>query len=99
PFGLDQLPSLVTPEVKLFAFTHISNSLGTINPDAELCAKAHAVDALTLVDAAQSAGHMPVNVEELGCDFLAFSGHKMCGPTGIGALYGRAAILDSIPPR
>ena len=89
---------LLTPEVKLFAFTHISNSLGTINPVAELCAKARAVGALTLVDAAQSAGHMPLDVQELGCDFLAFSGHKMCGPTGIGVLYGRAELLDSMPP-
>jgi len=96
--GLDQLSSLLTPDVKLFAFTHISNSLGTINPVAELCEKAHAVGALTLVDAAQSAGHLPINVQELGCDFLAFSGHKMCGPTGIGVLYGRAEILDSMPP-
>ena len=96
--ALDQLPSLLTREVKLFAFTHISNSLGTINPVAELCEKARAVGALTLVDAAQSAGHLPINVREMGCDFLAFSGHKMCGPTGIGALYGRAEILDSIPP-
>src|SRR5437016_7552920 len=95
---LEQIPSLLTPEVKLFAFTHISNSLGTINPVAELCAQAHAVGALTLVDAAQSAGHMAINVQELGCDFLAFSGHKMCGPTGIGVLYGRAEILDSMPP-
>src|SRR5881397_3955874 len=95
---LEQLPSLLTPQVKLFAFTHISNSLGTINPVAELCAKAHAVGALTLVDAAQSAGHLPINVRELGCDFLAFSGHKMCGPTGIGVLYARKEILDSIPP-
>src|SRR3989441_769203 len=95
---LDQLSSLLTPEVKLFAFTHISNSLGTVNPVAELCAKARAVGALTLVDAAQSIGHMPLNVRELGCDFLAFSGHKMCAPTGIGALYGRTEILDAIPP-
>jgi len=95
---LDQLPSLLTSEVKLFAFTHISNSLGTINPVAELCAKARAVGALTLVDAAQSVGHMPIDVQELGCDFLAFSGHKMCGPTGIGVLYGRAGVLDSMPP-
>src|SRR5438552_7050571 len=95
---LDHLPSLLTPEVKLFAFTHISNSLGTINPIAELCAQAHAVGALTLVDAAQSAGHLPINVRELGCDFLAFSGHKMCSPNGIGALYGRGEILDSMPP-
>ena len=96
--ALDQLDQLLTPEVKLLAFTHVSNSLGTINPVAELCAKARAVGAVTLVDAAQSAGHMPVNVQELGCDFLAFSGHKMCAPTGTGALYGRADILDSMPP-
>jgi cysteine desulfurase/selenocysteine lyase len=95
---LEQLSSLLTPEVKLFAFTHISNSLGTINPVAELCEKAHAVGAVTLVDAAQSAGHLPVDIRELGCDFLAFSGHKMCGPTGIGVLYGRTDILDSMPP-
>src|SRR5262249_55953424 len=95
---VDQLSSFLTTEVKLFAFTHISNSLGTINPVAELCAKAGAVGAFTLVDAAQSVGHMPLDVQELGCDFLAFSGHKMCGPTGIGVLYGRAELLDSMPP-
>jgi cysteine desulfurase/selenocysteine lyase len=96
--ALDQLASLLTKEVKLFAFTHVSNSLGTINPVVELCAKASGVGALTLVDAAQSAGHMPLDVQELGCDFLAFSGHKMCGPTGIGALYGRAELLEAMPP-
>ena len=95
---LEQLPQLLTPEVKLFAFTHVSNSLGTINPVAELCRAARAIGAITLVDAAQSAGHLPLDVQELGCDFLAFSGHKMCGPTGIGVLYGRAEILATMPP-
>ena len=95
---LGALDSLLTREVKLFAFTHISNSLGTINPVAELCRAARAVGAVSLVDAAQSAGHLPVDVQAMGCDFLAFSGHKMCGPTGIGALYGRAELLDAMPP-
>ena len=96
--ALEQLDQLLTPEVKLFAFTQVSNSLGTINPVAELCAKARAIGAVTLIDGAQSAGHMPVNVQELGCDFFVFSGHKMCAPTGSGALYGRAEILDAMPP-
>ena len=96
--ALDQLSALLTPEVRLFAFVHVSNSLGTINPAADLCAKAKEIGALTLVDMAQSAGHMPVNVREIGCDFAAFSGHKMCGPTGIGVLYGRGEILDAMPP-
>ena len=96
--SLDQLDSLLTNEVKLFAFTHISNSLGTINPVADLCRAARAVGALTLVDAAQGAGHLPIDVQEMGCDFLACSGHKMCAPTGIGVLYGRAEILDIMPP-
>lgn len=96
--ALDRLDEFLTPEVKLFSFVHISNSLGTINPAEELCKAARAVGAVTLVDAAQSIGHKPVDVQELGCDFLVFSGHKMCGPTGIGALYGRQEILAETPP-
>jgi cysteine desulfurase/selenocysteine lyase len=98
--GLDReaLAKLLTPAVKLFAFTHVSNTLGVVNPVAELCAAARAVGALTVVDAAQSVGHEPVDVQALGCDFLAFSGHKMAGPTGIGVLYGRRALLDAMPP-
>jgi cysteine desulfurase/selenocysteine lyase len=89
---------LVNQAVKLLAFTHISNSLGRINPVAEICAAARAAGVTTLVDAAQSAGHGPLNVQELGCDFLVFSGHKCCGPTGIGVLYGIPSILGKMAP-
>jgi cysteine desulfurase / selenocysteine lyase len=95
---LSNLDSLLTPEVKLLSFTHISNFLGTINPAAELCARARAVGAVSLVDAAQSAGHLALDVQSLGCDFLVFSGHKLCAPTGIGILFGRASILEQTPP-
>jgi cysteine desulfurase/selenocysteine lyase len=95
---LSQLDRLLTPEVKLFAFTHVSNTLGTVNPAAELCARARKAGIVTVVDAAQSAGHMPVDVRAMGCDFLAFSGHKMAAPTGIGVLYGRRELLDAMPP-
>ena len=95
---LNQLDQFLTKEVKLLAMTHISNSLGTINPVAELCARARALGITTLVDAAQSAGHRPLDVQEFGCDFLVFSGHKMCGPTGIGILYGRQEALEAMPP-
>ncbi len=95
---LSNLESLLNSEVKLLAFTHISNFLGTINPVAELCQRARSVGAVSFVDAAQSAGHLRLDVQALGCDFLAFSGHKMCAPTGIGVLYGRAAVLDQMPP-
>jgi cysteine desulfurase/selenocysteine lyase len=89
---------LLTDEVKLFAFPHISNSLGTIAPAQAWCALARQRGIATLVDAAQSVGHIPMDVKALGCDFLAFSGHKICGPTGIGVLYGRAEILADLPP-
>lgn len=95
---LDQLDSLLTPEVKLFAMVHISNALGTLNPVADLCARARRLGITTLVDGAQSAGHLPVDVQAIGCDFYAFSGHKICGPTGIGALYGRKEVLENTPP-
>jgi cysteine desulfurase / selenocysteine lyase len=95
---LAQLDRLLTREVKMFALTHVSNTLGTINPVKELCARARALGVATLVDAAQSAGHLPLDVREMGCDFLAFSGHKICGPTGIGVLYGREESLDAMPP-
>ncbi len=95
---LNRLDEWLTREVKLFAMTHISNSLGTINPVAELCGRARKLGVTTLVDAAQSAGHRPLDAQEIGCDFLVFSGHKMCGPTGIGVLYGRQEALEEMPP-
>jgi cysteine desulfurase / selenocysteine lyase len=88
---LEQKPRLV-------AFTQMSNVLGTINPAKEMIAAAHAVGAITLVDAAQSVPHLPVNVQDLDADFLAFSAHKMCGPTGIGVLYGKEKLLNAMPP-
>jgi len=95
---LSRIDSLLADGVKIFAMTHISNTLGTINPVAELCAKARLLGVTTLVDAAQSAGHLPLDVQQIGCDFLAFSGHKICGPTGVGVLYGREAVLSDTPP-
>ena len=95
---LAKLADVLTSEVKIFAFTHVSNTLGVINPAAQLCAAAKKVGALTLIDAAQSVGHMPVDVQAMDCDFLVLSGHKMCGPTGVGVLYGRLALLEAMPP-
>ncbi len=95
---LSRLDECLTKDVKLFAMTHISNSLGTINPVADICARARKLGITTLVDAAQSAGHRPIDVQEFGCDFLVFSSHKMCGPTGIGVLYGRQETLENMPP-
>ena len=95
---LSRLDECLGNKVKLLALTHVSNSLGTINPVAEVCARARQLGVTTLVDAAQSAGHRLIDVQEIGCDFLAFSGHKMCGPTGIGVLYGRQEVLEAMPP-
>lgn len=95
---MQRLDELLTSKVKLFAFTHISNTLGTVNPAAELCARARQLGIVTLVDAAQSAGHCLLDVQQIGCDFLAFSGHKICGPTGIGILYGRHERLADMDP-
>lgn len=95
---LAQLPSLLTERTKLLSFIHVSNVLGTVNPVRQLVDAAHAVGAKVLVDGAQSVPHMPVDVQALDVDFLVFSGHKMVGPTGIGVLYGRREILESMPP-
>lgn len=94
----DALAALLTERTKVFAFTAMSNVLGTINPVAELAAKAHAVGAIAVVDAAQSVPHLPTDVQALDVDFLAFSSHKMLGPTGVGVLYGRRALLEAMPP-
>ncbi len=95
---LSAIDSLLAAPVKLLGMTHISNSLGTINPVAELCQKARRQGVVTVVDGAQSAGHLPVDLQEIGCDFYAFSGHKICGPTGIGGLYARAEIMEQMAP-
>jgi cysteine desulfurase/selenocysteine lyase len=84
--------------VKLLAISHISNTLGSIAPLARIIPRAHAAGALVLVDGAQSVPHLPVDVQALDIDFLAVSGHKMCGPTGIGFLYGKRALLEAMPP-
>ncbi len=95
---LSQLDSLLTSRTKLFSFIHVSNVLGTINPVTKLVAAAHAVGAKVLLDGAQSVPHMPVDVQALDVDFLVFSGHKMCGPTGVGVLYGKRELLEAMPP-
>ena len=95
---LDALDSLLTERTKIVAVASVSNVLGTINPIAEIARRAHAAGALLFVDAAQSVPHRATDVVALGADFLAFSGHKMLGPTGIGVLYGREELLDAMPP-
>lgn len=95
---LDQLDSLLSERTKLVAFPHVSNVLGLINPVKEICNRAHRAGALVLVDGAQSVPHFSVDLQELGCDFFAFSAHKMLGPMGTGVLWARREILESMPP-
>jgi cysteine desulfurase/selenocysteine lyase len=95
---LSQLDTLLTERTKMLAFVHASNVVGTINPVETLVKAAHAVGAKVMLDAAQSVPHMPVDVQALDVDFLFFSGHKLCGPTGSGVLYGKRELLDAMPP-
>ncbi len=95
---MEAFDQLLTPKTKLVSVVYISNSLGTINPVAEMIEKAHAVGAKVMIDAAQAVPHMAVDVQALDCDFLAFSAHKMLGPTGVGILYGKEELLNAMPP-
>jgi cysteine desulfurase/selenocysteine lyase len=95
---MDEFDKLLSKKTKLVAITHISNTLGTINPIKEIIQKAHAVGSKVLIDGAQSIQHMSINVKEMDCDFYVFSSHKVFGPTGIGVLYGKEDILNRMPP-
>ena len=95
---LSNIDELITQKTKLVSIVHVSNALGTINPVKELCEKAHQVGALFVLDGAQSVPHMSGDVQDIGCDFFVFSGHKMMGPTGIGVLYGKMEILEEMDP-
>lgn len=95
---LDQYAALLSPRTKIVAMGHVSNALGTINPVKAMVAQAHAAGAVVLVDGAQAAPHLVIDVQDLDCDFYVLSSHKMFGPTGTGVLYGRAALLESMPP-
>ena len=95
---IDEYEKLFNDRTKFVGVTHVSNALGSINPIKEMIAFAHARGVPVLVDGAQAAPHTKIDVQDLNCDFYAFSGHKLCGPTGIGILYGRAALLESMQP-
>ena len=95
---LDEYKKMLGPKTKLVSIVHVSNALGTVNPVKQMIADAHAVGALFMVDGAQSAVHLDINVADLDCDFFAFSAHKLYGPTGVGVLYGKKAVLEAMPP-
>ncbi len=95
---MDSFHALLQKEPKLVAFTHASNVLGTVNPVQEMTEQAHQINAVVLIDGAQSVPHFPVNIEQIGADFYAFSAHKMCGPTGVGILYGKRPFLEKMDP-
>lgn len=95
---LDDFAARLSPQTRVVAFSHVSNVLGIVNPARRLTELAHAAGAVVLVDAAQSVPHLAVNVQEIDCDFLAFSSHKMCGPMGVGVLWARRSVLDAMPP-
>jgi cysteine desulfurase/selenocysteine lyase len=95
---LSDIDDVINERTKVVALAHVSNVLGTVNPITRIAARAHAVGALVVVDGSQAAPHMPVDVVALGADFYAFTGHKMCGPTGIGVLWGRLSLLEELPP-
>ena len=97
-FDFEQFKTLLCDKTKLVSTVHVSNTLGCINPVQEICALAHEYGAKVLIDACQSVPHMPVDVQQIGCDWLVASGHKMCAPTGIGFLYGKLKVLESMPP-
>lgn len=97
-FDLEQFKTLVSDKTKLVAVSHVSNVLGCINPVEEICAIAHKNGAKVLIDGCQSAPHLALDVQKIGCDWLVASGHKMCAPTGIGFLYGKLELLESMPP-